>query len=279
MNVARRNAGLFTGVMASLVFSLAQAETAAPAPLSASQIMDKVSAIDSGDNLASTVTMTITDAKGYSTEGVMRTFKKKFVKDGAEETRSIMFFTSPSNFKGISFFSIDYLDPAKGDDRYLYTPALNKTKKVASRDKRLSFMSSDFSYADMDVHNPERYKYRIDREEVLDGHKCWVIEGTPVDEKSVDEDGYTKSLFFVRQDNFVTVRTINHVKRGDMVKQMDITKLEQVNGLWIPMEIVMKTQKSGVTLGHTSMKVSDLLFDQKYNESFFSTRQMMHAPE
>ena len=238
--------------------------------LSPKQVMDKASDLDMGDNASSRVTMAVVNPKGDERMHELVSFRKKF--EQGSETRSMMFYVFPLTMRNVGYFSIDYKGAEKTDQHWMYTPTIQKMRRIGS--KRLAIMSSDFSYADMSIHNAGDYVYSAMKEEVLGGHKVWVIEGMPIDKEDEDDDGYAKSIFYVRQDNYIVVRSINFLKKGNKVKQMDVVDINMIDGIWVLGQVTMVTRKDGVELSRTVMKSSDIKFNQKFDENFFSERQL-----
>lgn len=106
------------------------------------------------------------------------------------------------------------------------------------------------------------------------GHKVWLIECVPRSERVVDQYGYTKSVQFVRQDNFVVVRAVHWIKDGKRLKYMDVKKLELIDGIWQPTEIHMTTKKAKRTLHKTILRFHNMKFNQDLKENYFTVRQM-----
>ncbi len=234
------------------------------------QIAQKVHDRDEGDNSVSQMKMILIDKN--SNERVRDL--KRFSKNKDEDTLKLMFFLSPADVKNTGFLTYDYEDSAKDDDQWLYLPELRKVKRIASSDKSSSFMGSDFTYSDMTSRNVEDYTYKIMKEPMVDGHKTWQMLVTPKSEKTIEETGYTKSIVFVRQDNFVIVQALNYVKSGNKLKYMKILGLEKINGIWSTTKIQMTTKKGKKTLHKTIFEFSDIKYDQDLNESFFTTRTL-----
>ena len=75
-------------------------------------------------------------------------------------------------------------------------------------------------------------------EEDVDGHKCWVIEALPSTDKEKRDSGYSKRIFWVRQDNYVTVKTEFYNRSDRLDKLGTFTDLVQVSGeLWRAKEL------------------------------------------
>ena len=172
------------------------------------------------------------------------------------------------------FLTYDYDDPERDDDQWLFLPALSRTKRIASSDKSGSFMGSDFSYADMSDRPIEHWDYELMGESEIDGHAVWQIQGIPITEREKDETGYEKMISFVRKDNYVVVRSLSWLKKGDRLKYMDVTKLEEIDGIWVATEIQVTTKKGKATQHKTVMRSHDVRFDQDLDEDLFSVRQL-----
>jgi outer membrane lipoprotein-sorting protein len=256
-------------LMATLTLSSAWADDP-----KARQIMEKVDARDDGDNMTSDMEMILIDKNKNERIRLLRTFGK----DKGQDQWRLMFFLKPADVKDTAFLSYDYYDAEKDDDQWLYLPALRKTKRIASSDKSSAFMGSDFSYADMTREALDNYDYTLLREMNVRGHKVWLIERVPRSERVVDEYGYTKSMQFVRQDNFVVVRAVHWVKGGVRLKYMDIKKLKLIDGIWQPIEIHMTLTKAKRTLHKTIMRIHNVKFNQNLKGSLFTVRQMEKGP-
>jgi Outer membrane lipoprotein-sorting protein len=241
--------------------------------LSAREIMEKVDARDDGDHSVEDLEMVLIDEHGGERVRKLRAYGR----DVGPDEQSIMFFVSPADVERTGFLTYDYKDPARDDDQWLYLPALSRTKRIATADKSGSFMGSDFSYADMTKRPLDRYQYTLMKELEIDGHPVWQIEAVP-NEQEQDETGYTKSVSFVRKDNFVVVRGVSWVKKGSRLKYYEVKKLEQIDGIWVATEMDMATRKGEETLHRTRLSAKNVHFGQKQRDDFFTVRQLEKGP-
>jgi hypothetical protein len=239
-------------------------------PDRARAIMQSVDDRDDGDDVISDLEMILIDKRGNERVRKIRSFSKDF----GEDDYQLMFFQSPADVKDTGFLTYDYDDDERDDDQWLYLPALKKTKRIATGDKSGSFMGSDFSYADMTSRPLDYYDYRILEESEVRGHAVWVIEAIPRTEDEVDETGYTKTVSFVRKDNFVVVRAKSWVKKGKRHKYLDVKKLEQIDGIWVSTEMTMTTKKGKTTLHKTLLRNQNVRFNQDLDEDLFSIRRL-----
>lgn len=240
----------------------------------ARRIMEQVDARDDGDNQTSDLQMILIDKRGKRRIRELRSFTK----DRGEDTLTMMFFLSPPDVKDTGFLTFDYHEADRDDDQWLYLPALKKTKRIAASNKSGSFMGSDFSYADMTDRPLEKYDYSLVTETEIDGHPVWVIQAVPIDQDEIDETGYTKSLQFIRKDNFVAIRAKIWVKRGKRIKYLEVKELDLIDGIWVASLMTMTTKKGSQTLHKTILRTSNVKFDQPLDFDAFSVRGLEAGP-
>jgi len=264
---------LLPAITLSLFFLILSTGAFAGTP-DARQIMEQVDARDDGDRSISDLQMILIDKSGSK-----RT--RRLISYGIEQgddNYSMMIFLSPADVKETGFLTYDYDAPGKDDDQWLYLPALRKVKRIATGDKTGSFVGSDFSYADLTDRRLSDYNYSFHpkKSEIeVYGKKCWVIVSVPVSQEVIDETGYTKSINFVRQDNFVVTRSINYLEEGGKTKYYDVKKLEKIDGIWTEKEIHMTTKKGKSVLHRTILSMSNIRFNQEsVNAELFTTRRL-----
>jgi hypothetical protein len=240
----------------------------------AREIMQQVRDRDDGDNQTANVQMVLIDKRNKKRVRELRSFGK----DKGEDTYTMMFFLSPADIKDTGFLTYDYDDWKRDDDQWLYLPALKKTKRIASSNKSGSFMGSDFSYADMTERPLEKYDFTLVQESEIDGHPVWVVQSVPIDKEEISETGYTKSIQFVRQDNYVTIRSKIWLKKGKKNKYMEVKELELIDGIWVPTLVTMTTKKGKRTEHKTILRTSNVKFDQPLDFDSFSVRGLEAGP-
>lgn len=255
--------------LAALTGGLVSPALAADDP-KARVIMEKVDARDDGDSMIADMKMILIDKNQQTRERTMRSFSQ----DRGEDTYQLIFFSGPPAVKDTGFLTYDYDDPDKDDDQWLYLPALKKTKRIAAGDKTDSFMGSDFSYADMTKSELDNYYYKLLKGDTVDGHRVWIIEAVPRTQKVIDTFGYTKSIVFVRQDNYVMVRAVSWVADSSNLKYLDVKQLENIDGVWVAMETHMTTKRDKTTLHKTILLQENVKFNQPMDEDLFTVRRL-----
>ena len=239
--------------------------------LSGREIMEKVNARDEGDRSKGEMEMILLDKKGKKRIRKLKTFGGKNGKD----TLSLMFFLSPADVKNTGFLTYDYNESGKDDDQWLYLPALRKTKRIAAGDKSGSFMGSDLNYSDMTTPDLDLYDYTLMKETEVRGKKVWQIEAVPKNKDEAEKSGYSKSVIFIRQDNYVMIRAVRWVHKKRRNKYLDVKKLEKIDGIWVSTEMHVTTKTGKKTLHKTILKQNNIRFNQdEVNADLFTVRRL-----
>ena len=239
--------------------------------LSGREIMEKVNDRDVGNRSISEMEMILIDKKGNKR---VRKLKSYGLEQG-KNSKSLMFFITPADVKNTGFLTYDYDESGKEDDQWLFLPALRKTKRIAAGDKSGSFMGSDLNYSDMSSPDLDLYDYTLMKETEVKGNKVWQIKSVPKTEAEAEKSGYSKSVVFIRQDNYVMIRGVRWVYKKKRNKYLDVRKLEKIDGIWISTEMHVTTKSGKKTLHKTILKQNNIKFNQvEVNENLFTIRRL-----
>ncbi|KPA16687.1 secreted protein containing DUF1329 [Candidatus Magnetomorum sp. HK-1] len=235
----------------------------------AQKIMEKVDARNDGDNLTCDMEMQLIDRHNNIRKRKIRLYSKDYGKD----VYALQFFMEPSDVKNTAFLSYDY-DGNKDDDQWLYLPALRKTKRIAVDDKTSSYMGSDFTYADLTKIELENYNFKLLKEQEVRGKKAWLIESIPKTDDIVRKYGYTKSILFIQQDNYVVVRSILWMHNSKKLKYMDVKAMKKIDNIWTAIQMVMTTKKGKQIHHKTILNYSNIKYNQPLTDQTFTVRRM-----
>ena len=239
--------------------------------LNGREIMEKANARDTGDRSISEMEMILIDKKGKKRVRKLKTYGL----EQGKNSKSLMFFISPADVKNTGFLTYDYDESGKDDDQWLFLPALKKTKRIAAGDKSGSFMGSDLNYSDMTSPDLDLYDYTLMKETEVKGQKVWQIKAVPKTKDEAKKSGYSKSVVFIRQDNYVMIRGVRWVHKKKRNKYLDVRKLEKIDGIWVSTELHVTTKSGKKTLHKTILKQKNVHFNQdEVNEDLFSIRRL-----
>jgi outer membrane lipoprotein-sorting protein len=198
------------------------------------------------------VTLVLLDKDGNRKERTLRVYQK-----GAD-TRMARFLT-PADQKGISVLSLP------DGSIYLYLPAYQKVKRIASSVKNTAFAGTDFTYEDMEA---RRYADSYTAELLKTETDCWVLQLTP---KPGASGGWARLLMWVRRDNGVPVIVEYYDAKGRLERRLTSERLEQIGGYWVAREREMHD----IAKNHRSRMIVDkAAFDSGLSEEIFTTRYL-----
>ncbi len=238
----------FAKTALALVFALSAVCAAEP---NAREIMQKVKDRPDGDTRTSSMEMKLINKNGSTRIRKI----SSFAMDVGADVKTIMFFLYPNDVKGTGFLTYNYDDINKEDDKWLYLPAMKKTRRISGKSSKTDyFMGSDFTYDDIGKRNVDEDTHKLLREESANGYDYYVIESTPNKSGEI----FTKKLVWVRKDCLIAEKVEFYDKMGKLHRKLQSSDIKQVDGFWT----VGKMEMQNVQTGHTT----ELLFlDPKYN--------------
>jgi hypothetical protein len=240
----------------------------------ASEIMKLSDDRYTGDSQISESVLTMVDDKGNQRVRNLKGFNL----EKEDVDKSLIFFLSPSDVEGTAYLTYEWEDENREDDSWLYLPAMEKIRRVASSNESGSFMGSDFSYADINGLDYEDFNYELVKEsEEVEGHDCWVIKSLPKDETIVKKTGYTSSQSWVRKDNYMVVKSIIEVKKGKRTKYFAAKDIEQIQGVWTAQTLQMVTTRHGKKEHASVIKFSNIVYNEAVDESMLDTQAMQRG--
>ena len=227
-------------------------------------IIQRVKDRPDGDTRYAEMQLTLVKKNGDKRERKM----VSWAMDEGRDTKKIMFFTYPGDVKGTGFLTWDYDQAGKEDDKWLYLPAMKKTRRISgSSSKTDFFMGTDFTYDDMGGRNVDEDKHTLLREETRDGHKCWVVESVPVDAHEI----YSRKLTWIRQDCDCGVYVEYYDKLNKLHRVLTVQDLQKVEGYWTVMKMEMRNVQSGHS---TQITVTGPKYDIKVDKSLFTVAKL-----
>lgn len=201
--------------------------------------MDKSRDLTMSGNMQSTLTLTITEKNGSVRTRKIDMLSKTY---GGTEKRMIKFL-DPADVRGTAMLIVDNKDVQ--DDIWVYLPALKKTRRIVSTEKGKSFMSSEFSNADMTSGTNADFSIRHMPESGENGE--WVIESTPTNEDKADEYGYSRKITWLNKKDLVTKKIDFYNFDNELYKTIDMvsTQARAGGGGYIMTEMYAVNHQNG----------------------------------
>jgi outer membrane lipoprotein-sorting protein len=190
-----------------------------------------------------------TDATSQRYEGLLQVFDAKgkigdkrwtYDRLGAHgQSRTVLRFTSPAEVKGLALLVVNH--PDRASDQWMWTPAIERDRRIALQDRSTRFFGTDFSFEDLEERDVSQYDYVLRGDDTSDGVPCWKIESTPKESRSSQ---YTRSLVWVRKDNYAFARIENFIK-DQVVRRLVYADIQNVQGIWTARQMEMTDLRRG----------------------------------
>ena len=188
-----------------------------------------------------------TDARSQRYEGLLTVFDAKgkvttkrwtFERLGSHgQSKSVLRFTDPPEVKGVALLIVNH--PDRASDQWMWTPAIERDRRIAMQDRSTRFFGTDFSFEDLEERDIDQYDFSLEGEESIDGAVCWKVRSTP---RTTRSSQYTHSLVWLRKDNYAFARVENYVKAG-LMRRLNYSDIQNVQGIWTARQMEMTDLK------------------------------------
>jgi hypothetical protein len=180
-------------------------------------------------------------------------------------SKAVLRFTAPAEVKGVALLVLNH--PDRSSDQWMWTPAINRERRIAIQDRSTRFFGTDFSFEDLEERDTNQFEYKLIGEEAIDGTACWKIESRPRETKVSQ---YTNSLLWVRKDNYTLVQIENYNK-DQLVRRAKYTDIRNVQGIWTAHRIEMHDLKRN---SRTLLKIERLQYNLPMKDDAFTLQAL-----
>ena len=213
------------------------------------------------------VSMTIIDNQGRKRNRLFTILRmdKEEPQDNGEQ-KFYIYFLRPADVSKMVFMVWKYLD--REDDRWLYLPALDLVKRIASTDKRTSFAGSDFFYEDVSGRNIHDDNHEILK--ITDTY--YVLKNTPKNPDTVEFSSFT---MWIHKKTFITVKIVFYDKQDKEYRIYEALKVEMIQEFPTVTKSRMKNVKTG---GETITEYTQVEYNKNLPTDIFTERYLRRAP-
>ncbi len=213
--------GLLFAASVTAAAGVAHADDAAAKGLAIAQKADQANAGFISEK--STVALDLINAHGDVTKRKMMTEVLEGTDDG-DKSRSV--FEWPADVKGTKLLTFTH--KKSDDDRWLYLPAVKRTKRIASSAKSGSFMGSEFAYEDLSGQEVEKFSYKLLEEPQHNGRAVYKLERVPVDKES----GYARQIVLMDKEYLQPLRIDYFDRKNELLKVADFEGYKKIGKFW-----------------------------------------------
>jgi outer membrane lipoprotein-sorting protein len=200
--------------------------------------------------------------QSYDTNNSVTEKRWMFDRQGSHgQSKSVLRFTAPPEVKGVALLIFNH--PERASDQWMWTPAIERDRRIAFQDRSTRFFGTDFTFEDLEERDVEQYDHTMLGADTIDGAACWKIQSTP---KKTRSSQYTRSIVWIRKDNYTTVRLDNFVK-DDVVRRLLSSNLENIQGIWTARLLDMTDLRRGT---HTRLTLQQVKYNSFMKDEAFT---------
>lgn len=223
------------------------------------KIMEAVYHQDTSRDATWRAVMEVTDKKG-----TVRRKRFSFRRLGSlGNSKTLVRFTDPPDVRGVGLLSINIKGTA--DRQWMYTPAIQRIRRIAPQEKSRRFLGTDFTHEDMAERVLDDFEYRmLSESDAIDGHKTYKIEAKPV---APNRSQYKYIYLWVPQDIPYVIHAEMYDQRGQLVRVFHASALEKISGIWVAKRVEMSTPSEKTK---TILLIEDIRFNVGLKDDLFT---------
>ena len=202
------------------------------------------------------------------------TLWRKVQPDGIHNS-TLTRFHAPAEVRDEGILIIE--NPSGKNDVLLYLPNFKKTRRVESQQQSGSFMGSVFSYSDIATPHVDDYEYKsLGNEKCISDTKitCYKIESTPSNDEVKDRTKYSRSIVWVRSDNFMVEKAEYYQLDGKLWKKLTASEIKMVdtkNKKWLAHHLMIVNQ---LTQEFTELQFADVKVNSGISDALFTQQNL-----
>lgn len=249
-------------ILLLLLLPLLQATSQQP---DANTILAKSRELSITGSMSATIKLTITEKNGSVRN---RTISMTSMSNKDDVEKRLIRFLDPADVRGTSMLVID--NKTLADEMWIYLPALKKTRRIVTKEKGKSFMSSEFSNSDMSSPPVSDFTSRHTGDSGADGQ--WIIESIPAGDDKADEYGFSRKLSYIGQENYQIRKMEFYNFENKLFKVIEIRSIHPLSG---GKYMVENMTANNLLTG----RKSEILFSQitegiEVDETFFTVQNL-----
>jgi len=181
--------------------------------------------------------------------------------DYCGDQKYYVYFNLPADVNKMVFMVWKHLNT--DDDRWLYLPALDLVKRIAAKEKRTSFVGSDFFYEDVSGRNINDDVHVLENED----ETYFVLKNTPKNSGAVEFSYYRA---WIHKKTHLSIKVEYYDRQGEKYREYDALKVDTIQGHPTVIKSLMKDLRTGsstlleYTQVHYNIGIPNEIFTERY---------------
>ena len=210
------------------------------------------------------VKMTIIDSQGRQRQRELNILRLD-IEDGGRQ-KFYVYFQKPADVQDMVYMVWKHLD--KDDDRWMYLPALDLVRRIASSDKRASFVGSNYVYEDISGRNLSEDLHEL----IASDENTYTVKNVPKRPAEVEFSYFT---VVINKKNFMPQKAEYYDRQNKLYRVIEALEVKDVQGH----TTVVKSKATDILNGsYTIIEFVDVAYDIGLEEEIFSERYLRRPP-
>lgn len=218
-----------------------------------------------GDDGRAQARLRIYDSQGREQRRQFTVLRRDMEEGGNQQF--LVVFSQPADVRGTTF--LVHKKVSGEDDRWLYLPGLDLVKRIASGDKRTSFVGSHYYYEDVSGRRPDEDTHTLTETTNLQ----FVLTHRPIDQSSVEFAEYTT---WIDKQTFIPMRIEYRDAGGKPIRLVEVQETEEVQG---HVTVTASRITDLVSGGYTDLQFRNVSYDLGMPEDLFGERSLRNPPD
>jgi outer membrane lipoprotein-sorting protein len=217
-----------------------------------------------GDDGRAEARMVITDQGGGERVRQFTVLRRNETKGGNQDY--VVLFSRPADVRNTVFLVNKHV--GQDDDRWLYLPDLDLVKRIASSDKRTSFVGSHFFYEDGSGRGLEEDEHEL----IETTEDFYIVKNTPKDKGSVEFSYWTVAI---DKGTFIPSKMEYVDETGEVYRLIEALEVREIEGHPTVTKMKVSDLRTG---GHTVAEFRNIQYDLGIPEDVFTERTLRNPP-
>ena len=191
-----------------------------------------------------------TDVTSQRYEGLLQVFDAKgkisdkrwtMERLGAHgQSKAVLRFTVPAEVKGVALLVVNH--PDRASDQWMWTPAIERDRRIALQDRSTRFFGTDFSFEDLEERDVNQYEYALARRR--DDRRRRLLED-PVDAEADRSRRSTRGRSCGSARTTTRSRGSRTTSKDQVVRRLNYSDIQNVQGIWTARQLEMTDLRRG----------------------------------